>query len=94
MTDRCESPVKIEVLSTSKKIIRQLPRQSEVSREDYEKTISDEKNVLGSFNPMEIGWRTGTGSVLLVKFGECDYRLVPRYSGLKLKKEPPNIIIK
>ena len=101
MGDKCISPVKIEVLSANKKILRQLPRQSEISKEAYnskmlfyEKVLLDEKNILGSFSPSEIDWRTGTGTVLLVKFGECDYRIVPHYSGIKLKKEPPNIIIK
>lgn len=94
MVDKCISPVKIEVLSANKKILRQLPRQSEISKETYEKVLYDEKNILGSFSPSEIDWRTGTGTVLLVKFGECDYRIVPHYSGIKLKKEHPNIIIK
>ncbi len=82
MVDKCISPVKIEVLSANKKILRQLPRQSEISKEVYEKILYDEKKIqqqnaviLGSFSPSEIDWRTGTGTVLLVKFGECDYRI-------------------
>lgn len=61
---KCESPVKIEVLSANKKILRQLPRQSEVSRDDYEKVLLNENNILGSFSPSEIDWRTGTVNLI------------------------------
>lgn len=61
MADKCESPVKIQVLSANKKILSQLPRQSEVSKEAYnskmpfyEKVLLNENNILSKMRKEEI----------------------------------------
>ena len=61
MADKCESPVKIQVLSANKKILSQLPRQSDVSKEAYnskmlfyEKVLLNENNILSKRRKEEI----------------------------------------